>query len=201
MFPYDSIDTSFVDCRKVWESGHASELMAKTYKEGFLYRKSLGLNYNRPHRDATTRLFLDTADEVGWMLEPEYHWAWGNGAPSAENLEKYGFGQYTEWVKENRNHPSVIVWSAENEYLLMKVYHAPQYAAAACKLLKNANSFLKKLDPTRPIIFEGDGELSGRLYNDDGTMGPTDATCLALRLNNLNWPGLNSQYILLAGQF
>jgi beta-galactosidase len=49
------------------------------------------------------------ADEEGLMIQDEFP-VWGQTG-SVENLA----GQYTEWMQERWNHPSVVIWDAQNE--------------------------------------------------------------------------------------
>jgi prepilin-type processing-associated H-X9-DG protein len=145
------------------------------YKTVFLCRKSLGLVYSRQHTFPPTPDYLDGADETGYFIQPEFNTAWGhdckNPAPSVKDLERYGLPQYREWIKRDRNHPSVLVWGAENEYMLHYVYLHSNYVGAACNLLIRLNDFINSLDPTRWATFDGDGCLGGSL-TDDGSAGP-----------------------------
>ncbi len=147
----------------------------EVHKKVFLCRKSLGLNYSRQHTFPPTPDYLDGADEVGYFIQPEFGWVWGHDcrkpAPSLEDLERYGFPQYRDWIRRDRNHPSVLVWGAVNEYMLHYVYLHSNYAGAACNLLIRLNEFINNLDPTRWATFAGDGCLGGSL-TDDGSSGP-----------------------------
>ncbi len=146
-----------------------------SYRDTILFRKSLGLVYSRNHQHPAPPDYLDAADEAGYFVQSEFNWAWGhdckNPAPSMENLERFGLPLYREWIRRDRNHPSVLVWSAENEYMLHHVYFHSNYVGAACNLLIRINEFINKLDPTRWATFAGDGCLGGSL-TDDGSGGP-----------------------------
>lgn len=65
--------------------------------------------------------WLDICDEVGLMIQNEF-FVW-TGAPTWYKEQGYSrahdpdeiIRQYTEWMRDNWNHPSVVVWDANNE--------------------------------------------------------------------------------------
>lgn len=65
--------------------------------------------------------WLDIADEAGLLIQNEF-FVW-TGAPSWDKnySRKYDVDemirQYGEWIRDNCNHPSVVIWDANNETL------------------------------------------------------------------------------------
>ncbi|MGC9035526.1 MAG: glycoside hydrolase family 2 protein [Verrucomicrobiia bacterium] len=65
--------------------------------------------------------WLDIADEAGLLIQNEF-FVW-TGAPSWDKnySRKYDvqemINQYGEWMRDNWNHPSVVIWDANNETL------------------------------------------------------------------------------------
>ncbi len=57
--------------------------------------------------------WYDIADEVGLLLQDEYP-IWGIGVPELVTIEALT-QEYTEWLEEHWNHPSVAIWDAQNE--------------------------------------------------------------------------------------
>ncbi|MBI2303052.1 MAG: hypothetical protein HYU66_29445, partial [Armatimonadetes bacterium] len=58
--------------------------------------------------------WYDVADETGLLIQDEYPLWWGDRWPAElkhEALER----DYTEWLQERWNHPSVVIWDAQNE--------------------------------------------------------------------------------------
>ena len=67
--------------------------------------------------------WLEIADEAGLLIQNEYPvWV---GAPGWQGYDKtltYDtqemIGEYGEWMRDNWNHPSVVIWDASNESIL-----------------------------------------------------------------------------------
>jgi hypothetical protein len=55
-------------------------------------------------------LWLDIADEAGLLIQNEY-FVWGLRQVDTQDLIR----QYSEWMRDNWNHPSVVIWDACNE--------------------------------------------------------------------------------------
>jgi hypothetical protein len=120
----------------------------------------LALNFNviRLHQEPVPPWMLNICDEKGLMVIAE----------SAIYGEMPSVGLYPElsneftnnsakwikeWIKYNRNHPSIIIWSAENERRhqhLLRVSQVLQFGDA-----------ITSMDNTRPIVYEGDKTLQG----------------------------------------
>lgn len=57
--------------------------------------------------------WYDMADELGWLLQDEYPiWGFQDSWDQAELKS-----EFTEWLRERWNHPSIVVWDACNETL------------------------------------------------------------------------------------
>ena len=80
------------------------------------------------------------------------------------------------WMERDRNHPSVVLWSGSNETAIWDIIlgYGPQYwlrhfSLAQIKrfiriekpLVRRVIRFMKSLDPTRPIEFEGCRDYQG----------------------------------------
>lgn len=63
--------------------------------------------------------WLEIADEAGLLIQNEYfiwvgHPSWGRKWDVRYDYKEL-VGEFTEWMRDNWNHPSVIVWDANNE--------------------------------------------------------------------------------------
>jgi len=80
--------------------------------------KDMGCNSIRTAHNPQTPLFYDLCDEMGILVMDEIFDGWKKKA--SEDYGKQAFAEWWErdlraWLKRDRNHPSVIVWSLGNE--------------------------------------------------------------------------------------
>ncbi len=62
--------------------------------------------------------------------------------------------QMAAWVKEERNHPSIYIWSLENEIVYINVNNLGQWREVEPAISASAKKVLQ-LDPTRPVMVDG----------------------------------------------
>ena len=78
--------------------------------------KEYGFNYIRCHSWIPPKEYLDAADEVGILVQPEFPIAYSEfynaGTPE---LQAFYQDQWRDVIRTNRNHPSVATWSMANE--------------------------------------------------------------------------------------
>lgn len=115
--------------------------------------QALGFNTLRLHIKAFDPVYLDVCDELGMLLhcdlpiaEPIEHDELGDGTV----LSRRAVEAATEQVRRDRNHPSIVLWSAMNELGLdrdgvrdTEAYE--QFARTVYRAVVDA-------DPTRPVI-------------------------------------------------
>jgi beta-galactosidase len=130
--------------------------------------KDFGGNAVRPHAQPWPRVYYDLADEMGLMvldetalfgssirlnLEEEITWQ-----RSQEHLERL--------ILRDRNHPSVIGWSAGNEMFAIALLNKPEKEVSDkwdAKMTALALS-AKKFDATRDFVtLDGDRDMNGAL--------------------------------------
>ena len=119
------------------------------WRKYLLRRKQFGFNGVRHHSTMMSEAYLTAADEVGMLVQPElpigYQPFFDNASPEARKL--YGT-VWEAYIKQMRNHPSVLSWCMGNE-----LYHGLPIGA---ELYEKAG----ELDPTRPVI-DTDGLPAG----------------------------------------
>lgn len=114
--------------------------------------KEFGFNHIRTSHNPYSEAFLRLADEKGILVVDELYDKWSNTVAWAgrrpwtdmwhENL--------TEWVKRDRNHPSVILWSLGNELQFQEVRCGiPGTNDWGVTTYKIMSMLLKRHDPTR----------------------------------------------------
>lgn len=125
----------------------------------FGLERSMNVNIERWHRHGDVAGdILDAADELGMLNELEAPY-WGvSGIPDLLGYSDWNdpvwvanaTDYYQRWVRKHFNHPSVVLWSLENESF------CPGFAPS--DLVDRFFEFgkvVKQLDPTRPITYHG----------------------------------------------
>ncbi|MCK5655297.1 MAG: discoidin domain-containing protein [Candidatus Aureabacteria bacterium] len=96
--------------------------------------KEHNFNFFRNHLGQMYNKWYDIADEYGMLIHNE--WLFWVITGTETQIRK----EFTQWLYDNWNHPSIIIWGAVNETNDDK-----------SKMLKNViMPEMKKLDPTRP---------------------------------------------------
>ena len=118
--------------------------------------KDMGVNAIRTSHNPPDPKFLDLCDEMGFVVWDECFDKWDatSGRTPDENLEGYVLGNLVQFVRRDRNHPSIVVWSLGNE--ISPAWKSNWYGASCddgttrdrVKLFADA---VRALDPTRPV--------------------------------------------------
>lgn len=140
--------------------------------------RSVGVNSIRLHAEPYPEDYVRIADEEGMLIVDETA-IYGSGKSMQSDHPAYlenCRNHVRRLVQRDKNHPSVILWSVQNEMRWVDgrdafKTHIPGLMAA-----------IRGLDPTRPILAEGDNrllskedtEVESRHYNIDGTIGQWD---------------------------
>ncbi|WP_159523057.1 glycoside hydrolase family 2 TIM barrel-domain containing protein [Sunxiuqinia indica] len=91
--------------------------------------KDLHWNTYRYHVGFAPHFWYDIADEMGFLVADEYAF-WGIFLDDTSRVntgqhERYTAStlvtEYTDWMRERWNHPSVVIWDAQNETLWQEV--------------------------------------------------------------------------------
>lgn len=73
--------------------------------------------------------WYDIADEEGFLIQDEFP-IWNGSKPTPTPPDKLS-QMYTEWMRDHWNHPSVVIWDAQNETITSATGAAIQLARAA----------------------------------------------------------------------
>ncbi|NUQ01400.1 MAG: hypothetical protein HUU35_16275, partial [Armatimonadetes bacterium] len=118
-----------------------------------LVRRALAANFNvlRFHAAPAPPHVLDVCDELGMMVidESGIYASWGMVMPEHPRWLPECLAHLERLVRRDRNHPAVVLWSAENEGL-----NVQQLSPAQLKLFAQE---IDRHDGSRPVIFDGDG--------------------------------------------
>ncbi|MDB6018224.1 MAG: glycosyl hydrolase family 2 [Pedosphaera sp.] len=113
------------------------------------------VHVTRSHIVPFTSTWLDAADQIGMAVSFEGTWPWLmlEGNPPGDDLIKVWRDEFLSLIHEHRNHPSIILWTVNNE---MKFEQFNQTNAALLKqkwtILNETIKAMRQTDPTRPIV-------------------------------------------------
>ena len=110
--------------------------------------KAQGVNAVRTAHNVPSPEFLDLTDELGLVVMDELFDQW-NVAKTPEDYHLF-FGDWhkrdtLDMVRRDRNHPSIILWSAGNEI------HDTAYPVQAKAALRSILDIIHAADPSRPV--------------------------------------------------
>jgi beta-galactosidase len=121
--------------------------------------KAMGVNAVRTAHNPPAPEFLDLCDRLGLLVMNEAFDEWTHGKV------EWGYHRYfaewaerdlTDFIRRDRNHPSVVLWSLGNEI-------GEQHAAGGDTVLRRLVEIAHREDPTRPVT-TGNDHISA----DDG---------------------------------
>ena len=114
--------------------------------------KAMGVNAIRTAHNPPAPEFLDLCDRLGFLVMAEAFDEWTIGKVP-EGYHKY-FAEWSErdvtgFVRRDRNHPSIVLWSAGNEI-------GEQDTPAGVEVLRRLVELFHREDPTRPVTTGND---------------------------------------------
>ncbi len=114
--------------------------------------KDMGFNALRTSHNCPAREVLELCDEMGIFVWNEGFdkWEGTSGRRGDQNLEEYVSRNLRQFVRRDRNHPCVFIWSIGNEIPPAKPgdLKDPGMTQARCTLFREV---IRELDTTRPV--------------------------------------------------
>jgi beta-galactosidase len=111
--------------------------------------KQFGFNHIRTSHNPYSEQFLDLCDRYGILVVDELYDKWltqyAGGRQEWTSLWQH---DVPEWVKRDRSHPSVVIWSLGNELQTYPNLPFNDWGVTAYRLLK---TLLQRYDTTRPV--------------------------------------------------
>lgn len=102
--------------------------------------KDMGCNAIRVAHNPQVPAFYDICDEMGMLVMDEVFDGWKRKAPhdyGAQAFDEWWERDLRDWLKRDRNHPCIVIWSLGNE----------THGEVAKDMVKVCH----ELDPTRPV--------------------------------------------------
>ncbi|MCA1745396.1 MAG: DUF4982 domain-containing protein [Bacteroidales bacterium] len=127
-------------------------LGAAAFERGFERRleglKRLGVNAIRLSHNPHDKYVLDWCDRNGMLVVDEPFDKWSDQFFGAGNrFEDHWKESLVAFLKRDRNHPSIIIWSAGNE---VHQQRSPRYDFGV-PMLKEVYALIRSFEPSRPI--------------------------------------------------
>ncbi len=122
------------------------------WERRLLQLKAMGVNGIRTSHNPPAPEFLDLCDRLGFLVMAEAFDEWTIGKMS-EGYHQY-FAEWserdvTDFIHRDRNHPSIVLWSAGNEI-------GEQTAPEGAQVLRRLVGMFHREDPTRPVTTGND---------------------------------------------
>src|SRR5438876_3251484 len=114
--------------------------------------KAMGANAIRTSHNPPAPEFLDLCDRLGFLVVAEAFDEWTIGkVPEGYHryFSEWGERDLTDFVHRDRNHPSIVLWSAGNEIGEQSTPEGPQ-------VLSRLVGIFHREDPTRPVTTGND---------------------------------------------
>lgn len=111
--------------------------------------KEMGCNAIRTAHNPPAPQLLDLCDEMGFIVQDEVFDMWRKGKTAYDYslyFDEWHERDLTDFIRRDRNHPSVFMWSIGNE-----VQEQWSGDEADMILVRKLADIVRRLDPTRPV--------------------------------------------------
>ena len=143
-------------------------------KRQLLLMKDMGANAIRTAHNPPAPQFLDLCDELGFLVWDECFDKWDEtaGRKAEQNLEEFVVRNLQQFVRRDRNHPSVICWSIGNEIFAFGSRHGDESSITRGRVSMFREA-IRTLDPTRPVALgcASDSLIEGDFLEDIDVCG------------------------------
>ncbi len=133
------------------DGGAVGEAVPRSvYEARFAAMKALGANAIRMAHNPPNPVELDICDKMGILVMDEMFDSWMTAKPNAEQgynlfFKEWSLRDLRDAVLRDRNHPSIIIWSAGNEI------HDSSNSEATRNILRGLVDAFHQYDPSRPV--------------------------------------------------
>nr|WP_315146426.1 glycoside hydrolase family 2 TIM barrel-domain containing protein [uncultured Flavobacterium sp.] len=131
--------------------------------------KAANMDITRTHTSPYNELWMDAMDENGIGVSYEGTWPWlmiKNSMPEPKLIEMWA-DEFIGMLKKYRNHPSILIWTVNNE---MKFYdNEPDFEKAKLKMkiISDVVKRMRAIDPTRPISFDSNYKRNEKKFGKE----------------------------------
>jgi hypothetical protein len=155
----------YLNGKPYWLRGANQTPMPLAPNDNVLAKRFMGLMHNgnemitRTHGSAFSETWLQAADHIGIGVSYEGTWPWLMlyGPTPDSKLIQIWKDEQISLVKHYRNHPSILLWTINNEMkFTIPQWDFPNLSEAGriekWKVLSSAIKLVRDVDPTRPIV-------------------------------------------------
>ena len=127
-----------------------SAVPERVWERRFEMLKEMGCNAIRTSHNPVAPELLDLCDRMGFLVMNEAFDEWKVGKPQVKGngysnyFDEWHERDVTDFVRRDRNHPSVVLWSCGNEI-------GDQLSPNGVELLRDLMAIFHREDPTRPV--------------------------------------------------
>ncbi len=179
--------------KKVFLKGIANHhdmgaLGAAAFEDGierqFKRLKEFGYNHVRTSHNPYSPAFLRLADKYGILIVDELFDKWqqgGNMWVADEPFDQLWYKAEREWIRRDRNHPSVIMWSFGNELQINESWAGLPTGDWGITTYKLMKVLAERYDPTRQTMVAMFPARANAIRNDpewEGNFNPPELSCV-----------------------
>lgn len=114
------------------------------------------INVTRTHTTPYTETWMNASDRYGIGISFEGTWPWlmiGDSPIPDSPLLIIWKNEYFDLMKKYRNHPSLLIWTINNEMNFYADDPDKDRAEKKMKIISDVVKQMRKIDPTHPICF------------------------------------------------
>ncbi|MBR5656100.1 MAG: DUF4982 domain-containing protein [Prevotella sp.] len=121
----------------------------RAIEKRIMLMKEFGVNHIRTSHNPYSREFIELCDKHGILVVDELYDKWTRQhTGGTADFESHWQKEVPEWVKRDRNSPSVVMWSLGNELQQDPNMPYNDFGVTMYKLMK---TLLQRYDTTRPV--------------------------------------------------
>lgn len=127
--------------------------------------KEGNIEVTRTHTAPFNELWMTAADEEGIGVSFEGTWPWlmleNRPIPDKELLDLW-FDEMLQLMKKYRNHPSLLLWTVNNEMKFYDLDTDDERARQKMTVISNLVKLMRQVDPTRPMVYDSNYVRKGK---------------------------------------
>ena len=132
----------------------------------FQLMKEGNIEVTRTHTAPFNEMWMKAASEDGIGVSFEGTWPWlmlENRPIPDKELMNLWFDEMLQLMKKYRNHPSLLLWTVNNEMKFYDLDTDRERAKQKMAVISDLVKLMRKADPTRPIVYDSNYIRKGKI--------------------------------------